>query len=195
MGRRGPTPRPNHLKAIEGVREHRLNRDEPVPERGAVVPPVDLEPEAQAVWDRLAPELIAKRVLTSWDVDAFASYCRWTAMYNEAAEAVKRSGLMVMGSQGQQVLAPAVRAMEIADKAARSTGQRFGLTPGDRAQLKVNDTGIKVWSGAPPRLSCPPPLRRGRFQRGPSVAGAGGAANNAGSARVTVGGTSPIRGR
>jgi hypothetical protein len=31
--------------------------------------------------------------------------------------------------------------MEIADKAARSTGQRFGLTPGDRAQLKVNDNG------------------------------------------------------
>jgi hypothetical protein len=30
-------------------------------------------------------------------------------------------------------------------------------------------------------------------QRGPSVAGTGGASNYAGSARVTVGGTSPIR--
>ena len=64
-------PRPNHLKTIDGQREDRLNRDEPIPEQGGVVRPVELEADARAIWNRLAPDLIEKRVLTSWGVDAF----------------------------------------------------------------------------------------------------------------------------
>ena len=54
MGKRGPTPRPTHLRALEGAPEHRLNRDEPIPGEGVIVPPVQLSADAQAIWDRLA---------------------------------------------------------------------------------------------------------------------------------------------
>jgi hypothetical protein len=48
MGTRGPTPRPNHLKILDGVDEYRINRNEPIPSEGGVFPPVELPPDARA---------------------------------------------------------------------------------------------------------------------------------------------------
>jgi P27 family predicted phage terminase small subunit len=140
----GKKPRPSHLKALEGVREDRLNREEPIPTHGAVVPPVKLSDDAQSVWNRLAPDLIEKRVLTSWDVDAFAAYCRANALFNAAATEVEQDGAATERPYKGMVASPAFRAMVAAEKMMTSLGSRFGLTPGDRAALKVDhDNGSK----------------------------------------------------
>lgn len=141
MGRRGRSPRPTHLKALEGVWEGRLNRDEAIPEEARIVPPVTLPDDAQAVWDRLAPDMIAKKVLTAWDVDAFAEFCRSVALYNRAATRVEMDALVSEGYNGNPVVNPAIRVMKTAHEMMRATGQRFGLTPGDRAALKVDQGG------------------------------------------------------
>ena len=141
MGRRGPTGRPAHLKALDGCREDRINRDEPTPAAGAVVCPVDLPEDARSVWERLAPDLIDKRVMTAWDVDTFAVFCRATAMHNRAAIEVESGPLMVDGSHGGRVVNSAIRAQQMYADMMRTSGQRFGLTPGDRAALKVDDDG------------------------------------------------------
>jgi P27 family predicted phage terminase small subunit len=149
MGSRlsGLKPRPSHLKALEGVREDRLNRDEPLPTEGVVVPPAELPAEALAVWNRKAPDLIRQKVLTTWDVDAFAAYCRAVAMFNGAAAEVESEGASVERPYKGLVPSPAFRVMVAAEKMMSSIGQRFGMTPADRAQLKVgNDGGSK--SGA-----------------------------------------------
>lgn len=147
MGKRGPAPRPSHLRALEGAREDSLNRDEPLPtELAVIVPPVVLSVDAQAVWDRLAPDLIVKRVLTAWDVDAFSAYCRAVALFNGAASEVDRDGAATDRPYRGSVASPAFRAMVAAEKMMSSIGQRFGLTPGDRAQLKVDHGGSR--SGA-----------------------------------------------
>lgn len=135
------TPRSTHLKALDGVREDRLNRAEAIPEESAIIPPSPLPAEAQSVWDRLAPDMIAKRVLTSWDVDAFAEFCRSVALYNRAAAEVERVDLVAEGYNGNPVVNPAIRVMKTAHEMMRATGQRFGLTPGDRAALRVDDGG------------------------------------------------------
>lgn len=137
MGKRGPAGRPSYLKALEGTQESRINRQEPLPGAADIVPPVPLPDDAQAVWDRLAPDLIDKGVLQAWDVDMFASFCRSVALYNRAAAEVESAPTITKGSQGQKVISPAIRAMQIAADMMRATGQRFGLTPGDRAALKV----------------------------------------------------------
>ena len=102
-----------------------------------MVPPVKLPADAQAVWNRLAPDLIQRRVLTPWDVDLFSVFCRSVAFYNRAAAEVEKSGLSAQGSTGNQVVSPALRVMVMMSDMMRSVGQRFGLTPGDRATLKV----------------------------------------------------------
>lgn len=141
MGKRGPSPRPTHLKVLEGVEESRLNRDEPIPGDGVIVPPAPLDEDAQSIWNRLAPDLIQKRVLTSWDVDQFAAFCQYAALYKRAAENAARAPFEVDGSHGGTVQNPVFRVMQMASSEMRSIGQRFGLTPGDRASLKVDDGG------------------------------------------------------
>lgn len=141
MAGRGFAPRANHLKALEGCREDRINREAPVPEDSSVVPAVKLSGQAQKVWDRLAPDLISKKVLTSWDVDLFAAFCNATALYYRAVEEMRGEPLEVTGSRDQPAVHPAFRVMEKTEAMMRATGQRFGLTPGDRAALKVDDHG------------------------------------------------------
>lgn len=53
---------------------------EPIPGAGRIAPPSPLPDDAQAVWDRLGPDLIAKRVLTTWDVDMFSVFCHAVAI-------------------------------------------------------------------------------------------------------------------
>jgi len=141
MGKRGPTPRPTHLRALDGVEEGRLNRDEPIPTTGDIVAPVDLSSQAKAIWDRLAPDLIAKRVLTSWDVDQFANGCRIQAMLNRALDDCENAAISSAGSHGGTIMNPTIRAVTTLESSLRSIWSRFGLTPGDRAQLRVDHNG------------------------------------------------------
>jgi P27 family predicted phage terminase small subunit len=145
MGSRssGRRPRPSHLKALEGVRESRLNRYEPIPQEAAIVPPVELEPAAQAVWDRLAPDMIAKRVLTAWDVDTFAVYCRCVALFNRAVAEVEAEGASTERKYKGVVPSPAFRAMIAMQKTMTAIGSKFGLSPADRATLKIDDSRPK----------------------------------------------------
>ncbi len=137
----GRKPRPNHLKALEGCRESRINREEPIPSEGAIVPPVELPEDAREVWDRLAPGLIARRVLSAWDVDSFSVYCRSVAMYNRCACAVEAEGASTERPYKGLVPSPEFRAMVAAEKIMTSIGSRFGLSPADRSRLQVDDNG------------------------------------------------------
>jgi len=130
MGRTGPAPKPTHLKVLEGFRESRINRDEPISGDGEVRPAVPLDADAQAVWDRLAPNLIAKQVLTAWEVDIFAAFCNATALYYRASAKVSSAPL--------EARTPAFRAMTLAEATIRATGHRFGLTPADRRELQIH---------------------------------------------------------
>lgn len=101
------------------------------------MPPVELPADAQAVWNRLAPDLIARRVLTAWDVDMFSVYCRVVALFNRAADQAANAPFEVPGSHGGTVLNPIFRALTLLAAEMRSLGAQFGLTPADRAQLKL----------------------------------------------------------
>ena len=141
MGGRGRTPRPTHIRALEGVKEFRLNRNEPVPSEGQVVPPVEMPADAQEVWDRLAPDMIAKRVLTGWDVDEFTNACRIQALLNQALIEAEASPLIANGSDDNLVMNPAVRIVTSLQASLRSIWSRFGLSPADRATLRIDYRG------------------------------------------------------
>ena len=137
MGGKGRTPRPTHIRALEGARPSRLNFDEPIPSELPVMPPVELPADAQEVWNRLAPDMIKQRCLTHLDVDLFSVFCRSTALFNRAAREVEKAGLSTKGSRGNAIVNPHLRVMQMMADSMRSIGQRFGLTPGDRATLRI----------------------------------------------------------
>ena len=148
MGRggQGRPAKPTPLKVLHGDRKDRLNQTEPVPDEGAIEPPgwlVELDRQAEAgtetaldVWHRLAPDLIRKRVLTSWDVEAFAVYCDAVVGHRRAAAQVAEQGLTVQGVRGV-VKNPTLTALKDYAEIVSRYGARFGLTPSDRASLSV----------------------------------------------------------
>lgn len=139
MAKTGRPATPNHLKVLQGVDENRLNRDEPVPSglADAFAPPEDLSEAAQAVWRRLAPDLVDKKVLTRWDVDLFAAYCTAKAQY-DACRTLMGSQYTVEGSMGQMVKSPYWVEMNEALQQMLRLSARFGFTPADRAGLVVD---------------------------------------------------------
>lgn len=122
---------------MRGERKDRINTNEPVPPEGEVTPPEDLSDDARAVWDRLAPSLLVVGVLTPWDVDAFTIMCEALARYHQATKLVNGSALLVQGPNGF-LPNPALKVQREAESTFAQYGGRFGLTPSDRTQLKVN---------------------------------------------------------
>lgn len=138
MGGRGSgrRPRPTHIRALEGAHESRLNRDQPSPADGQIVPPVPMGEAAAAVWRDLIGDLVEKRVVTIWDVYRFASYCIWAGHFFEAELRVQANGPSVDRPTGP-VPSPDVRLMNMASEQMGKIGAEFGLSPATREQLRT----------------------------------------------------------
>jgi P27 family predicted phage terminase small subunit len=132
----GRRPRSTHLKALEGVAESRLNRHQPIPADGQIVPPVPMGECATAIWRDLITDLVDKKVVTIWDVYRFASYCIWSGHFFEAESRVQAAGPSVDRRNGA-VPSPDVRLMNMASEQMGKIGAEFGLSPATREQLRT----------------------------------------------------------
>ena len=142
MGVRGQgrPAKPTTLKMLHGDRRDRINTQEPVPRQGLLEPSEWLDEPAQRYWRRLAPDLVDKGVLTVWDTEAFAVWCDAAARHAEAAQRVQSEGLTVTGPYGGVVKNPACQLVRDYAQIMSVQAARFGLTPSDRSQLKVERT-------------------------------------------------------
>ncbi|RWC94857.1 MAG: P27 family phage terminase small subunit, partial [Mesorhizobium sp.] len=92
MGRRGPKPEPASVKLAKGKSGRRPIGVDPSAEEqakavaaaGSIKPPSWLKTDGLVVWNRLAPRLIAQKLLFQIDAETFARYCknfgRWLKM-------------------------------------------------------------------------------------------------------------------
>ena len=138
MGKRGPAKTPTELKVVRGTASAAQLDQQPTPppSGSAPAPPEYLDLDAVGIWHRLAPTLHGRGVLTAWDVDAFAAYCSAVVHHRRAVSAVNAEGITVRVTGGR-VKNPALQIVR--DQAALiiSLGGRFGLTPADRASIKL----------------------------------------------------------
>jgi P27 family predicted phage terminase small subunit len=130
----GRKRRPTALVGIDGGK---ARPNEPKPAKVTVRMPRGMTDRAKEQWRRLAPDLIAKGVLTAWDVDLFMLYCESWSLWEQARRLVADEGPLIPGAHGNQVTHPAVRIQRDAVEQIRRLGAQFGLSPSDRAGLKV----------------------------------------------------------
>ena len=144
MGRagQGRPAKPTSLKVLHGDHKknpRRLNANEPTPASGPVQPPSTLSDAALAVWERLGPDLQRTGVLTPWDADEFAVVCDAVARWQEASRVLDEEGPTGVNRFGERIVSPWFRVWMDASSALAKFGGRFGLSPSDRATLKVGD--------------------------------------------------------
>lgn len=134
----GRPPKPTQLKLLHGDDKKnpgRINTAEPVPAATDVAPPFELTDAAQAIWDRLAPDRIDKKVLTAWDVDAFGLFCEALAITQSKVRPAHRPWKPRPGT------ASPLSELKTAIGVVSQLGARFGWTPSDRARLVSGEAG------------------------------------------------------
>lgn len=143
----GRTRRPTNLTGIDGGKAPRRRNVapgvEPQPKDGAVRMPTGMTARAVREWKALAPDLIAKKVLTAWDVTAFRAYCEAVSLAEQTRALVAEQGTTVRGSTGSMVVNPNLRIMHDAEEQAHRFGAKFGLNPAARAAMSVEATDRK----------------------------------------------------
>lgn len=124
----GPPPKPTALKILHGNPGCRpLNDQEPKPALGATPPDyVMAEPAVLVEWNRHAPRLLKLGLLTEIDDSALGMLC--------VLEVRLRALLKLEGMEA----VPAARAILDVSKELRALWSRFGMTPADRARVKVD---------------------------------------------------------
>ncbi|MFD8494253.1 phage terminase small subunit P27 family [Amycolatopsis sp. NPDC059657] len=136
MGKRGPVGKPTALRILHGDRADRINDTEPVPPASDITCPDWASDAARGVWERLAPALQQRGVLTAWDTDAFLVLCEALGRYKSATQLVNGSALLVQGGSGL-MKNPALQVQAEAERTFLTYAARFGLTPSDRQSIKV----------------------------------------------------------
>ena len=139
MGRRGPAPKPDKLKALEGnPGKRKLNLDASEPE-GMAKCPTDLSVAAKNEWKRVAKELHDLGLFTIIDRTALAVYCDAYDKWITATKALDEHGLtMEYTNKNGSTNITARPEVNIATKYAqiiKSFCAEFGLTPSSRCRL------------------------------------------------------------
>jgi len=151
VGKRGPKPRPTKLRVLDGnPSKTPINDAEPVPE-GTAQCPEHLSEDAKACW-KVIIESLPPGMISAADGPLLATYCECWATHKAACEALAADRDLM---RGQNLTTPSgkpspyIRIMSDMSARMAALSSRLGLSPADRANLKLgNGQGTKgKWAG------------------------------------------------
>lgn len=156
MGKRGPAPKPKHLKLIEGT----YRRDREAPNAPDPVPVIPSRPswlgegvpwgrEAVREWSRIVPHLESCRLLTQLDRANLAAYCDAVGRWWHYRREVERVGPVQVTDSGYRAQNPEVGMMNRALEDMAKFGAKFGLSPSDRTRVSAeapNSSDADPWA-------------------------------------------------
>jgi P27 family predicted phage terminase small subunit len=138
----GRPPKPTHLKLVAGnPGKRRLNRNEPQPQRGVPPMPRSLNKQAQKLWPEVCNILDGMGVLTAADGWALASLCEAYSDLVAARKALEARGSTYAVETMTGVIrrvSPEAKLVSDADRRVRTWLAAFGMTPSDRARVRVD---------------------------------------------------------
>lgn len=136
-GKRGPKPKPTHLRLLEGNPGRRPMPDsEPVPAATLSKPgDVSVYDDASAYWDEVVAAM-PPGLYTAADAPTLVVYAQSRALMQRAYDEVVTCGLTVTTEKGEQTSA-ALKAWALAADRVLKVGDRLGLSPGVRSRLSV----------------------------------------------------------
>jgi len=134
MARRGPIPKPNSKRSLQGA-----YRRIPAPVANAsIVPPPSLmqRPLALNCWTKHAATLIKDGRLTAQSVDNFVMMCHYQADAADHEAKIAAEGTVIVTTKGM-VAHPSTMLLERARRSFLRMSQEFGLTPASYARLPL----------------------------------------------------------
>ena len=159
MGRRGPAPTPSAVKMARGeTRPSRLNHQQPLPLDRRPVMPTGMSERAQTIWRRVMRDMAHTGAILAADTDTLRIYCETVDMYEQSLDILKKTGLVVRGARGNELVRnPVYQTYRDSRDAERLFARELGLSPAARAGMQVasgqgGGTDIDEEIGPPARL-------------------------------------------
>lgn len=141
MGLRGPKPDPAAIKIAKGNPGRRpigvdpaATAEHPI----VVTAPSWLKGDGLEIWNRLAPDLVAKKLLGPLDVNVFGRYCRNFGRWLKMQKALDDEGEVYAIETASGKVRRAQPEFLIADRIERQllpAEDRFGLNPAERQRI------------------------------------------------------------
>lgn len=137
--KRGPKPKPTAIHQLHGTfrptrhgpTEHPIDELIGLPEM-----PPGMPEQAIKLWKAVVPQLVKAKVAVQLDSIELASMCRWWCQYNELMTMVESDAPYDKETENRQ--ARLERRAKAAWHTFDSIASRYGLTPADRARLRVD---------------------------------------------------------
>src|SRR6516162_1278228 len=143
MARRGRPGKPIELHVLEGTFDRRRHAGQAdVGAEGVPLPPRGLGRAALAFWRQVVPELIRAGIARAIDAPELTLMCQWHARYQKYGRQLDRTRPTARAFQALLLAA------HLASTRFDKTAAKFGLTPVDRARIRVQaaPSGAKVTS-------------------------------------------------
>lgn len=141
MGRRGPPPKPTHLKLLEGTfRKDRAAKREPkapATKKQRLSPPAYLGRGAKAEWRRIIPILDEMGILSKADRSVIAAYCQAWQRYQEFERLIDEHGVTFVTEKGYIAQRPEVAMSAKQQTLLKQFAGELGLSPSSRSRVEV----------------------------------------------------------
>lgn len=136
-GRSGRRPKPVAKKQLAGnPGKRKLNTDQPDFDLVTnVFCPEWMGEYGRQLWDAIAPQLCAEKIMAITDVQNLEVYCNAYDQFRIAQEEVRKNGVTVTGATGGPVKNPAATALKEAVAVMATYGGMLGLDPSSRQRL------------------------------------------------------------
>jgi P27 family predicted phage terminase small subunit len=139
---KGPPRKSSRLRLVEGTdrrgRAGRLDQSrEPVAPDRPLVPPYDLSPRVQVIWDDAVADLVAMKIAAACDANQLAVYSETVALFERTSEELRSAHLTYPGSRGTEVTNKLVAVQRNAATLMLRYAQEFGLTPASRTRVET----------------------------------------------------------
>ena len=143
MGRRGPAPKPDQIKRLEGNAGHRTLKgtaDAPEVEIPDTPTVVREDPLALELWLEQTRELKRLRLIARINMPVLMAMCMHYARWRRAEVKVKEQGEVIETENGYAVQNPWLTVSNKAHEQFLKAAQEFGMTPASYSRV-VAQTG------------------------------------------------------
>jgi len=157
MGKRGPPPKPNSLRVVDGsYRKDRHGDLDQEPESRVLesvpIAPDELSETGIHHWNEAGGLLLEMGILTTAELPALLHYARTQQeIYECEADIAEHGWVQVNANTGMEYDRPVVKRRAAALDRLMRFFARFGFTPSDRVGMKVEAPKKKETAGVPAR--------------------------------------------
>lgn len=137
MGRRGPIPKTDEIRRLEGNPSKRPMKGKSPKPQGIPSCPEWLSQEGKREWRRVVPELTRLGMITKLDQAMLSGYCSLYGHWRRAQKILHNEGTVYVTHRGELKPRPEVEIARTFGELVKGFAAELGMTPLSRQRIRI----------------------------------------------------------